>query len=214
MSERRQANRSGQAVLLVRGGQPIAFVRVRRGLDPETDPEVKSLRLLRESRPRTFRIPEVLAAGRVKDWGYVALSALPVALHRPPRRPALEAIIEEIQTGLEALPRPDGTPRLWVPMHGDLTPWNLRRLPDGDLVLLDWERAGWGPPGADQLLYQASEVAFGWRSVRPSSNLEAVRFWQGRIAGRSATDRDRALSLNLARALEGMVVGAGAARAD
>lgn len=40
-----------------------------------------------------------------------------------------------------------------VPVHGDLTPWNLRRTPRG-LALFDWESAGWGEPGSDIAFYR------------------------------------------------------------
>lgn len=178
--ERRQSKRPGLGLLLMSEGEPIAFVRARQGLDPATDGEVTASRLLRDRRPRVFRVPGILALGQVGDWGYVASSPLPPAPHRPPREPPLAAIIEEIQHGLDALPRPDGTPGGWVPIHGDLTPWNLRLLSDGTLVLLDWERVGWGPRGADELLYHASEVALGWRAGVGVGDHDAARFWQSR----------------------------------
>lgn len=54
-----------------------------------------------------------------------------------------------------------------VPVHGDLTPWNLRRTPRG-LVLFDWESAGWGAPGSDLALYRRSsdEVRRPWNRRR------------------------------------------------
>jgi thymidylate kinase len=174
---RRQSNRRGFSLLLIREAQPVGFVRVRPGLDPTSDGEATALRLLRESPPLSFHVPEILGAGCVADWGYVISSPLTGAPHRPLRNLQLVAILEELQRALEALPRPLGTPDSWVPMHGDLTPWNLRLTSDGRLMLLDWERAGWGPEGADELLYQAAEVALGWRSNVTGGHPDAARFW-------------------------------------
>jgi hypothetical protein len=42
-----------------------------------------------------------------------------------------------------------------VIVHGDLTPWNLRRTPYA-LALFDWEACGWGPPGHDRRCYSAA----------------------------------------------------------
>jgi thiamine kinase-like enzyme len=52
-------------------------------------------------------------------------------------------------------------------VHGDLTPWNLRRTPRG-LVLFDWESTGWGEPGSDLALYRRScdEVRRPWHRRR------------------------------------------------
>ena len=40
-------------------------------------------------------------------------------------------------------------PSHWLPMHGDLVPWNLREDRTGAATVLDWEDAGWGPHSAD-----------------------------------------------------------------
>lgn len=103
-------------------------------------------------------------------------------------------------------------------MHGDFTPWNLRRLANGDLALLDWEGAGWGPPGADEVLYRAAATAvLGAPPVRVEAP-EAIRFWRERLERRlsgqvgGATDggpqgrgrRDRRLDLAVRQALREM----------
>ena len=49
-------------------------------------------------------------------------------------------------------------------MHGDLVPWNLREDKQGQLWLLDWEDAGWGPPFADVVRFLVAYHSLGWRS--------------------------------------------------
>ena len=49
----------------------------------------------------------------------------------------------------------------WRPMHGDLVPWNLREDRQGQLRLLDWEDAGWGPPLADLLRFIVAYASLG-----------------------------------------------------
>ena len=44
----------------------------------------------------------------------------------------------------DVLPRADGIPPHWRPIHGDYVPWNLREDDRGQLWLLDWEDAGGG----------------------------------------------------------------------
>lgn len=198
--QRRQAARQGLSALLISSGIPLAFVRVEVGLDPEKATEVEALRLIAESRPETFQAPEVQATGKVADWGYIANSPLPVTLHRPATSPPLGDIISDIQRSLGPLTRPDGVPSSWLPMHGDLTPWNLRALGDGRFVLFDWERAGWGPPGADRTLYEASEMALGWRKLSSEPNREAAEFWLSDQAGTIENERlRRALAENIRR---------------
>jgi aminoglycoside phosphotransferase (APT) family kinase protein len=47
-------------------------------------------------------------------------------------------------------------------MHGDFVPWNLREDSLGQLWLLDWEDAGWGPPLADFVRYVVAYHSLGW----------------------------------------------------
>jgi len=188
--ERRQASRSGLAALLLRKDTPVAFVRVIPGFDPARDLEVESLRLMGETRPSAFWVPRIIGSGSVGNWGFVALTPLAPAIHKPPKDPPLRAIISEIQVGLAALFRPDGIPSSWQPMHGDFTPWNLRQTADGSLALLDWETTGWGPPEADLTLYRASEAALGWRSDVSDGDASAASFWRSRL---NKSDDDRSL---------------------
>ena len=58
-------------------------------------------------------------------------------------------------------------------MHGDLVPWNLREDQQGQLWLLDWEDAGWGPPFADVVRFIVAYYSLGWR--RPARIADEVR---------------------------------------
>ena len=99
---------------------------------------------------------------------------------------------EDVSLALEGLlPLPAGTPAHWRPMHGDYVPWNLREDPRGQLWLIDWEDARWGPPLADLVRYVVAYHSLGWSSadriataVRRTVGaepvealLEVARFW-------------------------------------
>ena len=139
-------NRVGLAVLLINHGSPIAFVKLR----PQEQAalltnEEEALKRITALRPSTFAVMEPLASGQVGEWHYLATNALNGRLHRAPRRPAIKSIVDEIQQGLMSMPKRPGIAAHWQPIHGDFSPWNLRRLTTGKLVLFDWEAAGWGP---------------------------------------------------------------------
>ena len=46
-----------------------------------------------------------------------------------------------------------------VPVHGDLSPDQVVMAPDGGVVLLDLDRAAWGPRGWDAACWSASLLA-------------------------------------------------------
>jgi thiamine kinase-like enzyme len=90
-----------------------------------------------------------------------------------------------------ALDRPAEILPHWRPMHGDLVPWNLREDDRGQLWLMDWEDAGWGPPLADLMrflvAYQSlvrsppSQIAARVREALsaepPETIAETAQFW-------------------------------------
>ncbi len=87
-------------------------------------------------------------------------------------------------------------------MHGDLSVWNLRECVGGGPVptLVDWEYAGWGPPGADWTWYRASAAAVtGVLSPAPADE-EAALYWERWVrswyAAGQKDRRDRALLLD------------------
>ena len=201
---RLQASRGGVALLLLRNGAPIAFVKLRPGDDAELRRERRALEAVWHHGPRAFRVPAPLHAGSLHDWHYLATAPLPTGLHRPPRDPPLRAILEEVTAALAHLPQPPGTPDHWRPMHGDFAPWNLRQLPGGSLALVDWENAGWAPPGADEVFYRAAEEALQQRLAERGAASEAVQFWRARVAARPENARDERLARALGRALRRM----------
>lgn len=198
---RLQASRGGVALLLLRNGSPIAFVKLRQGDDGELRNERRALEAMWSAGPRAFLIPEPLDAGTLDDWHYLVTAPLPSGLHRPPRDPPLGAILEEVAAALAGLPRAPGTPDHWRPMHGDFAPWNLRRLRGGSLALVDWEKAAWAPPGADDVFYRAAQAVLLHRQAEGGAAAEAVQFWRARVSSRQETARDERLAQALGRVL-------------
>lgn len=201
---RRQASRPGLALLLLRHGTPVAFVKVRGGGKESLHDEAAALDAVWRFQPRSFSVPEPLMCGTEDEWQWFATAPLPVGLHHPPTRPPLDAILPEVEAALAGLPRPDGTPDHWRPMHGDFAPWNLRRVARTAVVLIDWERAGWGPPEADRVLYRATWAALRGRPPERCDALEAIRYWRQRAASWPETDTDHTFSLALLARLREM----------
>jgi len=192
---RLQASRTGLAFLLLHRGSPVAFVKVRYGDCLSLSNERSALQAVWGSRPRAFQVPEPFRFGAASGWCYLACAPLPTGLHRPPRNPPVAAILEEVDAALAALPRPAETPGHWRPMHGDFAPWNLRQLRGDSLVLVDWERAGWAPPGADEVFYRATWAALEHRPVDRCDTQEAVQFWRERmLAHHPENTRDQRLA--------------------
>ena len=200
--QRRQQSRQGIAALLLAEDRPIAFVKARPA--PSTlAVESDALARVHLQGEKPFTAPRALAQGCALGWDWLALSPLPPRPHRPARRPPVAAIVAAVQTSLHARHRPSGAPAHWRPMHGDLAPWNLRRLAGGRLVLIDWEDSSWGPPAADEVYYEASVAALTGR--RPAAgDDEAARFWVDRLRGRSSGDFDEAFDRKVCAALTEM----------
>ena len=199
-----QPERAGVALLVLRRGQPLCFVKLRPVSNERLADEERALRAVWAFGPRTFAVPEPLVSETVDGWRFLALSALPSELHRVPIDPPLKAICAEIGDALACLPRPAGIPAHWVPMHGDLTPWNLRTFKEQGLVLVDWEASAWGPPGADEVFYRAGIRALGRSATSSRAGLEAIEFWRSRLVHHPTTSRDRRLRTSLLRALQEM----------
>jgi hypothetical protein len=202
--QRRQASRPGLALLLLRRGTPVAFVKIRSdGVESLWD-EARAQRAVWNFKPRSFGVPEPIACGEVERWRYFITVALPPGPHFPPDDPPLDSILQETEAALADLPRPAGMPAHWRPMHGDFAPWNLRRVGRTALVLIDWERAGWGPPHADAVLYRATEAALRGRAVGSCAHTEAVQFWMRQVRSRPKTDQDSNFTAALERTLQRM----------
>jgi hypothetical protein len=206
--ERPQASRTGLAALLLREGQPVGFLKLRE--EPaELDREHRALVALAGARPETFRVPRVLDRGDTGGWHWMLIEAMPPRPAAPARRIALPGMLADVQRCLEPLlPRPQEVPEHWRPMHGDLTPWNLRRCGRGLPWLIDWEDAAWAPPGADQVYYAVtSSAVLGRRSVAPPGpeHVEAARFWLERLTARSGADHDAPLTARLVTELRSRI---------
>ena len=201
---RTDVSRGGLSLLLLQEGEPLAFVKLRDGDFDSLERERAAAEVAWNFAPRSFSVPEPLSAGRVAGWSFFAVRALPAQLHRTPAAPPIDAIADEIGFALGALPRPSAAPPHWRPMHGDFTPWNLRQLATGELMLLDWEEAGWGPPGADAVMYRAAASALSQAIPAPCNDGEAIQFWRDRISKRDGDARDRRLDQGMLRALAEM----------
>lgn len=204
--ERLQASRSGFALVLLEGGESIAFVKGREGGGVSIENEFQALSEVADYGPDAFLVPQPVAAGAIGGWHYLVTSVLHPELHRMPVDPPLAQVLRDVRNGLSSLGRPTGTPDDWEPMHGDFTPWNLRERSDGSLFLIDWEDAAWAPPGADRVLYRSVEaVLTGSRRRFGAIPHEARLFWVDRLRGRRVTtgsDRDAGLVKALLGLLE------------
>jgi aminoglycoside phosphotransferase (APT) family kinase protein len=98
---------------------------------------------------------------------YVAASALGLHTQRPAIDAPLRTFESDLADRLGSLPAPGGRHPDLVPVHGDLTPWNLRRT-DRGLALFDWESVGWGPRGSDIAEYRSAsdQIRPWWRGAR------------------------------------------------
>jgi hypothetical protein len=202
--QRRQASRPGLALLLLRRGAPVAFVKLRTAGRESLCDEANAHTAVWRAQPRSFTVPEPLTFGTVRGWDYFTTAPLPLRIHYPPRDPSLDAILGEVEEALADLYRSPGIPEHWRPMHGDFAPWNLRRVGRAGLVLIDWERAGWGPPYADRVLYRATEAALRGTEARVPNALEAILFWRRQVASRPDSDMDHAFTRALQECLRTM----------
>ncbi|MBL0884715.1 phosphotransferase family protein [Myceligenerans indicum] len=209
---RPQVSRSGLAMLLLRGSRPVGFLKLRD--DPaELDREERALSAFPGGRAETFRVPQVLDRGETAGLHWLLISAMPPRPAAPARRTPVGPLLADLRRHLGGVfDRPKGVPEHWEPMHGDLTAWNLRRNGRGLPWLIDWEDAGWAPPGADLFYYRASNVAaFGRPPGRASmrgtaaepvpDDAEVAEFWLDRLSARSATDHDAGFTARLAATL-------------
>jgi len=123
----------------------------------------------------SFRVTACTDAFVYEGWSVRQYEPLP-SLHAPakwnPKR--IRRVAEDVSFALDGLfPKPEGIPEHWRPIHGDFVPWNLREDSHGQLWLMDWEDAGWGPPRADFVRYVIAYHSLGWSS--PVRIAEIVR---------------------------------------
>lgn len=173
-----QADRAGVALLLLREGMPRGFVKVRPTWD--AGPEQRATSRLGEA--ETFTAPAVVGLHHADGWTSLGFTALPGRIHSPRVSAPIRAISEEVSDLVQLdSPCPPG----WRPMHGDMGPWNLRRMPGVGPVLFDWESVAPAPPLADVVFYLTAAKAVGL-PVREDIDLDeaAVSFWRDRISSR------------------------------
>lgn len=141
--------------------------------DDGLEREALVLDLLARDPLPSIATPERIDAGTLTiealDVAFLASTAVSPRRQRPAIDEPLRTFESDLAVRLAELPTAHAsTPNDdLVPVHGDLTPWNLRRTPRG-LVLFDWESTGWGEPGSDLALYRRScdEVRRPWHRRR------------------------------------------------
>ena len=158
-------------------------------------------------------VPKNLGITRVDEWELHTLEAIP-PWHRPHPWDAerLSAIVADIERIVaNDIPKPSGGAADLVPIHGDLTPWNLRLAGTDSPWLFDWEWAGWGPVHSDLLRFAIAtcsltmtrpEEIVAWIDVNvPMDRRElapAARYWLGHsvyqgLEAQIAAEGDQAL---------------------
>ena len=112
----------------------------------------------------SFRVPVCRHSFRYGEWSVREFEPLP-RFHRPARwdPERICQVASDVSATLKIERAPD-IPAHWLPMHGDLVPWNLREDKRKRLWLLDWEDAGWGPPFADVVRFVVAYHSIGWTS--------------------------------------------------
>ena len=125
----------------------------------------------------SFRVPVCRHSFSHGDWSVREFEPLP-QFHRPARwnPDRIRQVATDVSLALEGrLERSPDIPPHWVPMHGDLVPWNLREDEHGGLWLLDWEDAGWGPPLADLFRFMVAHHSLSWRNpVRIAAHVRSI----------------------------------------
>jgi hypothetical protein len=200
---RLQAERRGITLLLCAGRRSM-LVRVRA--DETTLTREREISTAAATTgPTAFRVPQLRGAGEVDGWSWVGYELIAERPHRPVRRP-VPGLTDQISELVESVvPRPEGNATHWRGAHRDLTPWNLRRSHTGTW-LIDWEDAGWAPPGADEVYFRATVAAMGRRPVRalavPDEQREAARYWLDIVRARPIATSETTLKNRLETLLD------------
>lgn len=171
------------AALIYSSSRAFGFVQVRPEQERFPYPEVQML---------AFRFPRAKGEVSLDGWHARLLELLP-GFHRPyawNSDVVPEVASQASRVLASVLPRPHGTPDHWRPIHGDLTPWNLRVDRRGRVWLIDWERSRFGPPLADIFRHAITDATLTLREPETIATLvaerlggmgedlrEAARFW-------------------------------------
>jgi len=157
---------AGNLVVVKLGGDDV-------GLERET----AALELLAADPLPGIDTPLPLAGGTLphdEPIAYLVTGTVALRHQRPAIDEPLRTFESDLAERLSALPLDADAGPDPVPVHGDLTPWNLRRTRRG-LALFDWESAGWGPSGSDLATYRraSDEVRRPWNS-RPDPAADPI----------------------------------------
>jgi len=187
-----QEGRAGFAALLLEAGNHVGFVKWRADWDFE--PEAGSIDAV--SGARSFTTPSLVGVSTNPDWSTIGLAPVTRGLHSARLRGSPVDLATEISSLLEPLIPADPEHKQWVPMHGDMGPWNLRHLDGSGPILFDWELARRAPPGADVVFHVAASRAMRLRTDTNSRGFsEAAEFWVEEIPRRFASSaRDQRLA--------------------
>lgn len=126
---------------------PVGFAKFT--MNVSNPMSLKALERFGSEPPRSFWAPKLVLAEQLGSYSSVLTTAMPNRPHRPAHldRECRRAILHEIRVRLDDLSTSE------VTMHGDFSPWNVRRFSGGDVAVVDWEEVTSGVAGADELWY-------------------------------------------------------------
>ena len=193
---RPQVGRSGCSVLLLRDGRGVGFLRILSD-HVRAAREFDVMSGVHAANPLSFAVARPVGFGRSGGWSWIGTDSLPnyplgaVRSTRVRNRVASEitSILDQV------LPRPADVPSHWNGSHGDLSPWNLRTTIRGAVRVIDWEDAGYAPPGSDEL-YGALTAHETFRTPLPRSFDRETIAWVSNVISVRREEREAGNSLN------------------
>jgi hypothetical protein len=193
-----QPERQGFALLLFLDQEPVGFVKSR----PEWDFAAEFRAQASVQDAETFQVPTPAGVFNEGGWSSLGMTPLPPKIHKPGVVADPERLTEEISELLEV---GQTLPEGWSPAHGDLGPWNLRRVGQSRPFLFDWEHAAPMPSGSDLVFYVTAARAMGINVTNRTplhEYREAIKYWSREIPDRfGASARDSALAGTMLQAL-------------
>lgn len=193
---RPQSHRTGFAILLLRDGRGAGFVRVTTSCDA-AQKEFVVMRGVYRARPTTFTVARPAGWGATDEWAWLATESVPnYPLGAVKRADTRTTVITEIGDILDdVLVRTEDTPADWRGSHGDLSPWNLRTEVGGAVRVIDWEDAGFAPPGVDEL-YGALTAYLTFGSPISCSPSQEAAAWLRRVISARRAPNEGPTSIN------------------